>query len=202
MENQHQELEEMRQQFQLLNTKLDNQTIVSDQLIRQSMLSKMSFLRRYTWITYLILPIVLLDFIYLRSLFDFSWAFIIGTMVILSLCVFANSYINRYRNQDFSSGNLLDVSRQMVRQRTLRKRFFIVGNLLLVLWFAWLFYEVHDGMQRGVPAYRELSATLLIGSFSVGFIIGTFIGIRNYLKMQRINSEIIRQIDDLIHENV
>lgn len=191
----------MRQQLQLLNTKLETQTIVNDQLIRQSMLSKMSFLRRYTWITYIILPFVFLDFVYLRHLFDLSWTFFIGTIVFLSVCVFTTAYINRYRNQDFSGGNLVDVLRQMLRQRTLRKHYFVVSNLFLVLWFVWLFYEINDGIQRHVPVYHEMSASLLIGSFIVGFIIGTFISIRTYLKMQRINSEIIHQIDDLTQES-
>ena len=39
METKHTEFEEMRQQLDILKNKLDNQTLVNDKLIRQSMLT-------------------------------------------------------------------------------------------------------------------------------------------------------------------
>ena len=39
METKHTEFEEMRQQLDILKNKLDNQTLVNDKLIRQSMLN-------------------------------------------------------------------------------------------------------------------------------------------------------------------
>ena len=47
METKHTEFEEMRQQLDILKNKLDNQTLVNDKLIRQSMLNKMSFMKKY-----------------------------------------------------------------------------------------------------------------------------------------------------------
>ena len=45
METKHTEFEEMRQQLDILKNKLDNQTLINDKLIRQSMLNKMSFMK-------------------------------------------------------------------------------------------------------------------------------------------------------------
>ena len=48
METKHTEFEEMRQQLDILKNKLDNQALINDKLIRQSMLNKMSFMKKYT----------------------------------------------------------------------------------------------------------------------------------------------------------
>ena len=43
------ELEAMRSQMQLLKQKLDNQEIINDQLIRNAMSKKMSWIHKYIW---------------------------------------------------------------------------------------------------------------------------------------------------------
>ena len=49
MEIKNNELEEMRQQLGILKEKIDGQKLINDKLIRQSMLNKMSFMKKYTW---------------------------------------------------------------------------------------------------------------------------------------------------------
>ena len=55
METKNNELEEMRQQLGILKEKIDGQKLISDKLIRQSMLNKMSFMKKYTWVSFLVL---------------------------------------------------------------------------------------------------------------------------------------------------
>lgn len=55
MEIKNNELEEMRQQLGILKEKIDGQKLINDKLIRQSMLNKMSFMKRYTWISFALL---------------------------------------------------------------------------------------------------------------------------------------------------
>ncbi len=49
MEQQNNQLEEMRQQLDILKGKLSNQQIVTNTMIRKAMLNKMSFMKKYTW---------------------------------------------------------------------------------------------------------------------------------------------------------
>ena len=46
MEIKNNELEEMRQQLGILKEKIDGQKLINDNLIRQSMLNKMSFRKK------------------------------------------------------------------------------------------------------------------------------------------------------------
>ena len=58
------ELEAMRGQMQLLKQKLETQEIVNDQLIRNAMSGKMSWIRKYIWFELLVLfPVCTLNFV-------------------------------------------------------------------------------------------------------------------------------------------
>lgn len=59
MEAQHNELGEMRQQMAILQEKLHGQQIINDRLIRESMLDKMSLVRRYNRLMYIAWPLYL-----------------------------------------------------------------------------------------------------------------------------------------------
>ena len=69
METKNTELEEMRQQLEILKSKLDNQTLVNDKLIRQSMLNKMSFMKKYTWVSFLVLLFIYYGYNEVRILY-------------------------------------------------------------------------------------------------------------------------------------
>ena len=50
------QLQEMRQQMTELKQQLDRQQIVNEQLLRQSMTSKMSWIKRYIWVEAAMIP--------------------------------------------------------------------------------------------------------------------------------------------------
>ena len=65
------ELEAMRSQMQLLKQKLDNQEIVNDQLLRNAMKGKMSWINKYIWFELLVLlPVCTLNFVGLKMMDD------------------------------------------------------------------------------------------------------------------------------------
>ena len=84
--------------------------------------------------------------------------------------------------------------------KKLRKKSLLYGLPLMTIWASWLFIELYNG--SGVVnggANSSLFYGAMVGG-GVGLVIGMAIGISIYLRMQRINSDIIQQIDELTKE--
>ena len=197
METKHTEFEEMRQQLDILKNKLDNQTLINDKLIRQSMLNKMSFMKKYTWVSFLVLLFTYYAYNEVRILFNTSWWFYGFTVLVMTFCVCFDAYINHVNKKEFLNGDLIAASLQMQRMKKLRKKSLLYGFPLMPIWVSWLFIELYNGSSAANGgANTSLFYGAMVGS-GVGVIIGVAIGIWLYLRMQRINSDIISQIDEL-----
>ena len=197
METKHTEFEEMRQQLDILKNKLDNQTLINDKLIRQSMLNKMSFMKKYTWVSLLMLPYTYYFYYKFRDMFYISWWFYGFTLILLTFSVCLDAYINHVNKKDFLNGDLIAASLQMQRMKKLRKKSILYASPLMTIWISWLFIELYNGSSAANGgANTSLFYGAMVGS-GVGVIVGGAIGIWLYLRMQRISSDIISQIDEL-----
>ena len=197
METKHTEFEEMRQQLDILKNKLDNQTLVNDKLIRQSMLNKMSFMKKYTWVSFLVLLFIYYGYNDIRITFNLSWWFYGATVIFMTFSVCFDAYINRFNKESFLNGDLIAASLQMQRMKKLRKKSLLYALPLMTIWILWLFIELYNGSSAANGgANTSLFYGAMVGS-GVGLVIGVAIGISIYLRMQRINSDIISQIDEL-----
>ena len=197
METKHTEFEEMRQQLDILKNKLDNQTLINDKLIRQSMLNKMSFMKKYTWVSFLVLLFIYYGYNEVRILFNISWWFYGFTVLVMTFSVCFDAYINRFNKEAFLNGDLIATSLQMQRMKKLRKRSLLYGIFFMTIWVSWFVIELYNG--SGAANGGENTSMfygMLVGG-GVGLIAGVAIGIWLYLRMQRINSDIIQQIDEL-----
>ena len=197
METKHTEFEEMRQQLDILKNKLDNQTLVNDKLIRQSMLNKMSFMKKYTWVSFLALLFIYYAYYEAREMFNLSWWFYGFTVIFMTFSVCIDAYINHVNKKDFLNGDLIAASLQMQRMKKLRKKSLLYTLPLMTIWVSWLFIELYNGSSAvNGGANTSLFYGAMVGS-GVGVIVGGAIGIWLYLRMQRISSDIISQIDEL-----
>ena len=197
METKHTEFEEMRQQLDILKNKLDNQTLINDKLIRQSMLNKMSFMKKYTWVSFLALLFTYYAYNEVRILFNTSWWFYGFTVLVMTFIVCFDAYINHVNKKEFLNGDLIAASLQMQRMKKLRKKSLLYGFPLMPIWVSWLFIELYNGSSA---ANGGTNTSLFYGAMvggGVGLVIGMAISISIYLRMQRINSDIISQIDEL-----
>lgn len=197
METKHTEFEEMRQQLDILKNKLDNQTLINDKLIRQSMLNKMSFMKKYTWVSFLVLLFIYYGYNEVRIMFNMSWWFYGFTVLVMTFCVCFDAYINHVNKKEFLNGDLIATSLQMQRMKKLRKRSLLYGIFFMTIWVSWFVIELYNG--SGAANGGENTSMfygILVGG-GVGLIAGVAIGIWLYLRMQRINSDIISQIDEL-----
>ena len=99
--NNMQELEEMRSALASLKNKLDKQEIVNDRLLRQSMNSKMSWIKRYLWISLCFIPIVAVCFLPMTITLKLSWWLYGFTILVVAGCVIADWYINNMDSREF-----------------------------------------------------------------------------------------------------
>ena len=200
METKNNELEEMRQQLGILKEKIDGQKLISDKLIRQSMLNKMSFMKKYTWVSFLVLLFIYYVYNDIRITFNLSWWFYGATVIFMTFSVCFDAYINRFNKESFLNGDLIATSLQMQRMKKLRKRSLLYGIFFMTIWVSWFVIELYNG--SGAANGGENTSMfygMLVGG-GVGLIAGVAIGIWLYLRMQRINSDIIQQIDELKKE--
>ena len=200
METKNNELEEMRQQLGILKEKIDGQKLISDKLIRQSMLNKMSFMKKYTWVSFLALLFIYYVYNDIRITFNLSWWFYGATVIFMTFTVCFDAYINRFNKEAFLNGDLIATSLQMQRMKKLRKRSLLYGIFFMTIWVSWFVIELYNG--SGAANGGENTSMfygMLVGG-GVGLIAGVAIGIWLYLRMQRINSDIIQQIDELKKE--
>lgn len=196
--NNMQELEDMRSALASLKNKLDKQEIVNDRLLRQSMKSKMSWIKRYLWISLCFIPIVAVCFLPMTIMLNLSWWLYGFTVVFVAGCVIADWYVNHMDSREFLTGNLTETALKLRRMKTLRMKNEIVNFVVLVVWLAWMAWEIYSKGQAS-PAdsmERSLSMGFLVGG-GIGGVIGLIIGLSIFFKMQRTNDEIIQQIEDV-----
>jgi len=188
------ELDSMRQQMDTLKKKLDEQEIVNDKLIHNSMRRNAHFISLRYYIT-IVIGLLMIPYSYwcFIKTIGLSQAFWIGTSVFMLICVVATYYNCRNLNNfDLTKSNLLNVSKRMARAKKFDSNWLFFGIPAVILWFAWLVYEVYQ--------ISTASTILLIAGF-IGVIIGAIIGFSLYFKTQRKYQEIIDQIEDLTAED-
>lgn len=191
-----QELEQMRQQLDILKNKLEKQEIVNDQMIRQSMRSQMSWINKYRWISLFVAPFVALCF--LPSMFSgiMSWPLYIFTIIMVLVSTIADFVINRISDNTMMNSSLLEISEKLTKMKRLRRMETIIGLVVIVLWLFWLLYEIYATTEGADPETRKYTIGYMI-AVAIGAIIGGAIGLTIHFKMQRTNDDLIRQINDL-----
>ena len=186
------ELEAMRSQMQLLKQKLDNQEIINDQLLRNAMSGKMSWIRKYIWFELLVLlPLCTLNFVGLKLMNPGLSIWAIASILLLVLMeILLDFYINNMSASDWQSENLLQTADKLVRMKKLRWWQLIVSLPVAFALFWWLFSGFSESIRFAVT----------IGGI-IGGVIGLSVGIGIMLKMQRTNDELIRQIREMKNIN-
>ena len=182
------ELEAMRSQMQLVKQKLNQQEIVNDQLLRNAMKGKMSWINKYIWFELLVLlPVCALNFVGLKMMNDgISWWAISAILLLLLVEILLDFYVNHVSSSDWQSENLLQTANKLVRMKRLRWWQLIVSLPVAFALFWWLFSGFAESIRYAV----------IIGGI-VGGVIGLAVGIGILIKMQRTNDSLICQIREI-----
>ena len=188
------ELEQMRSQIGMLKQKLEQQAIVNDTHIRNSMKSKISDLNRTVLGTIFagIFAVIFAPMtFYIQGC---SLLFVIGTAVMLAVCLGLTiaQKINFSRMTDLSHSNLVETAEKLNKTRTHYKEWYRIAIPMLLVWVGWMIYEMVNTI--GIESPTAIGFYCGAG---VGLLIGGIIGSRINRKVVRQANEILAQIEEL-----
>ena len=188
------ELEEMRQQLQVLKDKVEKQGVLNEQLVRKSIKDKMNDIRRtiYKLIVVVILAIPL--WIMIKYQQNLSWPVTIFTILMMVVSVGFDLYINRM-DVGSTGSDLKETANRLVEMKKRRSLQEKIACLVVVpIWLVWLGYEFYQNAQD------QESGIIMLISMAIGVVIGGAFGLSIFFKMQRKNDEMIEQINELLKE--
>ena len=187
-------LEQMRPLIGMLQQKLEQQAIVNDTHIRNSMKSKISDLNR-TILGTIFAGIFAVIFapvtFYVQGC---SLIFVIATAIMLAVCLGLTivQKINLGSMMDLSQDNLVETARKLSKVRTHYKEWYKIAIPMILVWGGWMIYEMVQ-----VLGIESPTAIGFYCGAGVGLLIGGIIGARINRKVVRQANEILAQIEEL-----
>lgn len=189
MEKETLEIEEMREQLNILKEKLQNETLLNDALLRKATKSMLSGIQRQTWglsiFTLLAIPFCAWTFHH----YNFSWWHIGFTSAMLLFCLVCG-LIQHWKlgTADVASSNLLECSRKLKKLKSHYVEWLKIAIPLMVLWLSWTITEsvIHS-------TGKEMIA--FVAGVVVGGVTGGIIGNKLRVRMIRKLDEIITMIE-------
>lgn len=197
--NTNNELELLRQQMNVLKEKLDAQEIVNDRLVAKSMRKEMSWIKKYIYVQFALIPFVALIWVGVKYILGLSWWNYSFLMLVCVISVYVDYVINvkALSNADYHKNNLIETARKLVKMKRQRTIQMIVEILLLILWLIWTFLEVSSAQSTATGLRQSLLQGGIIGGY-IGGVIGIIVAFVIFYKMQRTNDRMIEQIDDMM----
>lgn len=190
--NENFELENLREQMATLKKKLQQQEIVNERIIRQSLKkSANNIKRRYTIAS--ILCLIMIPYGY--------WAFVklngssIGVWIVLCclmLLTFGYTIYNgRYLNDNTLYGkDLIKVRQKMAKAKKLDSDWLMIGIPAATLWVGYFLYDKYCQMSSG--DFKFFAIMMLICA-----AVGAAIGLKIHFRNQDNYQEIINEIEDV-----
>jgi len=196
------ELEQMRQQMSIFKNKLDKQQIINEQLVRNSMGNKFSWIKNLVWGEVILVPILLLVMASFHASQGLSWWLFAFLAFGLIADVIGDYIINRIPKGELLSGDLVATSQRLVKMKKQRTTWFIIGNVFCTIWVVWFIIEIimHLKLGNNSPNHGTIVTILTLGS-AIGAIIGYYIAWLIYRKMQKTNNQVIDQINQMTQED-
>ena len=194
MNNEINEILEMREQLATLKKQLDTQEIINDRLLKEAMSGKLSRINgQAIWIGVICLIMMPLGYLNFQRI-GHSTAFCVATSALFFIC-FVAMFLSHYRlrKSDIRNGNLITTYTEVARMRKIYKSWHYWSIPMLIVWFAWLEYEIYQNM-----AHEDLTMMFIIsGSGIFGGVIGGIIGLRIHKRTLRTAEDLLRQIEEL-----
>lgn len=184
-------LDEMKQQMQILQNKLDNQVEINDKQLRRAIHSGMSSMlnREMRGLLFSLIFTPLLP-LYVYEIEQPMWM-VIFTLVFMLLCdvIQIVEYSYMYRTSRMMSSNLIDTQQRLLKYKRLEVLYLTYAAPVMVIGFMGTFlYSVYINGLFGNTTTSFLPA--VIGGV-IGCIIGGVIGIMVFVRPQ------FRKIDEV-----
>lgn len=196
------ELEQLREQMSIFKDKLNKQQIINDQLVRNTMKSKLSWIKSFVWGEIIIIPILLLGMAVFHAGTGLSW-WLYGFLAIGLIADATGDFIiNRIPKGQLLSGDLVETSKRLVKMKKQRTSWFIIGLIFVTIWLVWFIVELVLKTDPGctLPDHNLVIAIMAI-AVAVGGVIGGIVSWFIFRKMQRTNNDIIDQLKQITSIN-
>ncbi len=194
MNNEINEILEMREQLATLKKQLDTQEIINDRLLKEAMSGKLSRINgQAIWIGVICLIMMPLGYLNFQRI-GHSTAFCVATSALFFIC-FVAMFLSHYRlrKRDIYSGDLVTVYTEVARMRKIYKSWHYWSIPMLIVWFGWMEYEIYINLANE-DIYALIGVS--IGGI-VGGIIGGIIGLRIHKRTLCTAEDLLRQIEEL-----
>ena len=194
-------LEEMRRQMAILQEKLDNETIVNERLLRESMKHNYSSINRYLSVEATILmPIIIIAFPALALIFHLSWGPVIAVILLCLADVIFDYKVNHIKDEAFMGDNLIPTALRLQRAKRLTVLQMMVSLPLMILWFAWFIIDFFQSIDYQDELLTASAYGGIVGG-CIGLVCGLIFAIQLYRKQQKTRQQVIDQINDLTAGN-
>ncbi len=188
----HMELQEMREQLELLKAQVAKQQLMNDLNVRKMAKNKVSGLKSKFWLK---ISITVFGLLYCPWAFweilNASVWFIGVTELFLLVCLVAEIYSHWDLWNENLNFNMADYARRMLRIKKMNAWWFKWGMIFIFPWFAWFVWEAYKNSE-----FEFQWIGILIGGI-IGGIIGFGIGYRIYRKEQSALQELADSLEEL-----
>lgn len=196
------ELEQMREQMQMLQNKLEKQEIINDQQICRIVKSKMSWIKKFVYIQFCLLPFLALLWIGIKEFSGLSWMCISFMLVMCIIDAIWDYRINvvSLKMEKAAENNLAETIHKLIEMKQMRTKSFCIMFPLLILWLVWVGIELWlNKLTNGIEISHVFPGGFI--GLIAGGITGLIVSFHIYHKMQRTNDELISQIKEITEHN-
>ena len=190
------QLEEMRSQMAILQSKLNKETIINERLLRESMKHSYSNIDNYLNLQLCLLPAIFIGFPLLILYFGLSWYPAIFLFVISIYAVIFDRKINRLKEDAFASENLISTALRLQRAKKLSFYEMWINMPLVLVWFIWFMIDFAQHFMHDFTSVPPEALGGIIGGL-IGAACGFIYDFNQYNKQQKIRQQIIDQINEL-----
>ena len=183
------ELEEMREQLDLLNKKLDKQQIFAEKSMIKYVKADLKKLNG-SGVFYIVMGIFALIYCPVTFYFwNFSFEFVVGTALMLFVCLAYTLYLhNGLYSIDVAKGNLMELSQKVLRLRKGYANWLYVGFTMIVVWCYFLYREA-------LVIYENPEGFMLAAI--IGGLLGGVIGLSRHFKVVRDADNLLEHIKEI-----
>lgn len=188
------ELNEMREQMELLKQKIEHEKQLGEKQIRRAMRKEMAKINRQGW-SFVILALAAVPFfIWSRNVLPVSEPFCWFTCAFLFVAALYTHLIHSELSaEDLNGEHLLSVARKLTNLKRSYNRWLYFSIPVVMVWILWYVHELR------VILRPEIFLPTMI-CCAVGGLIGLAIGLHKRRVVQRSCSELLVQIREMTNE--
>ena len=184
------ELQELKNQFSLLNEKLEKQRIINEEMIQESMKEKLSYVEKWYKKQFLVCtivcPIISTIFMiqYMNKGFGY-WGFSIFVLVLALVELYWNRICYKALDiKNLSNLNMIQATEKIIKHkqlRTMRNKFFIIPFIILIIWT----FLVASEFSWNLPVF-----ILLVFMLCISLSLGIYQSKQNRKKLESVLEQI------------